>query len=328
MAEDFMKLARNLVLALLVAATAVSAAVDPGLLNLIPADAKIISGIQVYQSKTSRFGQYVLAHMGDDDPGMQKFISATGFDPRRDLTEILVATKGDANAPQVVVVGRGVFDPAKIVDAAKAAGALSAVYHGVTLLTHSESKGDHSIGFLDSSIAALGSTDAVKDVIDHRASAPRLDQTLQNKVRDLASANDAWFLSTVPVSDFFAGKVADPNMNHAMSGNLFQGVRSASGGLKFSSEGVRVSGEAITRSDQDATALADVIRFIAGLVQQNKDANPQAQQAASLLSNLLINTSGNTLTLSLSVPEDLMEQLFMPRQNKAKHTKTAAQLAR
>ena len=325
-----MKLVRNLTLGFALVATAAFAAVDPVLLNLVPPDAKIISGISVDQSKASRFGQYVLAQMSIDDPGMKKFIVDTGFDPRRDLNEIVLATSGTATATQVVVIGRGIFNPSKILNAAIAGGAIVVPYgNGIQLLTQpgGASKSDNALAFVDASTAVMGSTPAVKAAIDQRSSGARLDAITQAKVRDLATSNDAWFLSTVPVTDFFAGKLSDPNMNQAMGGNLFQSVRSANGGLKFSTNGVTISGEALTRSDQDATALADVIRFVAGLVAQNKD-NPQAAQAASLLQSLQLTTQAATLKLTLSVPESVVEQMFMPKVNKktAHAPKTTAQL--
>jgi hypothetical protein len=116
---------------------------------------------------------------------------------------------------------------------------------------------------------------------------------------------------------------ADPNMNQAMGGNLLQSVKSASGGVKFLPTGILISGEANTRSDKDATALADVIRFIAGLVAQNKDTNPQAQKAATLLDSLQLSTDASTLKLTLTIPEALAEQLFMPQTRKKAPAATA-----
>src|SRR5712691_10092239 len=110
------------VLLLLAAATAM-AAVDPGLLGLVMPEAKILSGIQVDQSEASPFGQYVLSQM-QADPGFSKFVTATGFDPRRDLREILTAHTGDPYAAShaTLILARGAFQPAAIVSAAVTAG--------------------------------------------------------------------------------------------------------------------------------------------------------------------------------------------------------------
>src|SRR5450755_169266 len=78
-------------LALALQATAFAAA-DPALLRLLMPDAKVIAGLQVEQTKNSQFGQYVLSHMQVEDAGFKKFIAQTGFDPRRDVTEIVMAS--------------------------------------------------------------------------------------------------------------------------------------------------------------------------------------------------------------------------------------------
>lgn len=312
-----MKLVRNLMLGSILSIAMSLAAVDPTLLSLVPADATVISGIHVDQSKASKFGQYVLAQMSSDSPDMTRFITETGFDPRRDLTEILVATNGGANAQQVVVLGKGVFIPSKILSAGQTAGASVASYNGVQMLLHGNAQNQSAVAFLDSSTALMGSPAAVKAAIDRRGAATQLDAAVLGKIRDLSAANDAWFLTTVPPGDFFGGKMGETGVNQAMGGGkLFEAVKAANGGVKFTPAQVIISGEALTRSEQDATALADVIRFVAGLMQQSTD--PQAQKAVGLLQNLQLSTQASTLKLSLSMPEELVEKLFMPQNRPAR----------
>jgi hypothetical protein len=244
---------------LVAVAATVSAQVDPTLLGLLMPDAKVISGIRVDSAKGSQFGQYVLSHMQTDDPGLQKFISDTGFDPRRDLNEILVATAGTSEAPSPLILGKGVFNPSQILTAARNQGATPTSYKGFDLLTHQGAK----------------STDTI------------------------------------------TGKLNDPALGPAVQGNLFQAIQQASGGLKFGqSGGVLITGEAVTRSPQDAAALADVIRFVAGLIQMNAGADPNAQQAVAVLKDLQVTPTGSTTKLSLSLSEAFLEQMFMSGPNK------------
>lgn len=321
-----MTILRNSIFALFAAAVATFAGVDSTLLSLVPADAKVISGISVDQSKTSAFGQYVLTQMNGGNPELTKFVTETGFDPRRDLNELVIAAAGTADAPQFVVFGRGVFNPSKIFNAAKSAGVAAGAYKGIDLLIHQGEKSSNAIGFFDATTAVMGSTEAVKSAIDRRGSGASLSAAIQTKVRDLAAANDAWFLSTGPITNLFpSGAAADPNMNQMMNGNLFQAVLQANGGVKFSPKDVRISGEALTRSDKDAQALSDVIRFIAGLVQTNSGTNAQTKKVASLLDSLTLSTQGATAKMTLSIPEDLVEKLFIP-DAKVKARKTAAQV--
>lgn len=306
---------RNAFFACLLPAVAASAAVDPALLNLIMPDATVISGIQVENSRTSTFGRYVLSQMQADDEGLTKFIQETGFDPRRDLSEIVVATGPKADATDVLVAGRGVFNPAKIMAAARTAGAQTLNYRGIDLLTH-ERQTQGALAFIDASTAVMGSLDRVKGAIDRsRAPGPPLPAETAARAQRLSLENDAWFMTTGSLADFFAGKIADPNLGGVMQGNLLQAVLQASGGIKFGQDMIVVSGEALTRSDKDATALADVVRFIAGLVQLQKDGDENVKKVASLLDTMKLSTEASTMKITLSIPEAMMERLFMPSEN-------------
>jgi hypothetical protein len=302
---------RNIALALAAVAVTASAQVDPTLLGLVMPDAKVISGIRVDSAKGSQFGQYVLAHMQSDDAGLQTFISNTGFDPRRDLNEILVATSGTSDAPSPLILGKGVFNPSQILTAARNQGATPSSYKGFDLLSRQGTKSTDTIA-LSASFALIGPADQVRAAIDRLGAQPALDPAVIAKVRTTAAANDAWFVSTGPITNFFTGKLSDSALGPATQGNLFQAIQQASGGLKFGqSGGVLITGEAVTRSPQDATALADVIRFIAGLIQMNAGADPQAQQAAAVLKDLQVTPVGSTTKLSLSLSEAFLEQMFL-----------------
>src|SRR5450755_468196 len=111
------------VLIFAIQATAFAAA-DPGLVRLVMPDAKVIAGLEVQQTKNSLFGQYVLSHMQVEDAGFKKFIAQTGFDPRRDVTEIVMASNWEQATPQSrwLVAARGSFNLPQIVGAAKANG--------------------------------------------------------------------------------------------------------------------------------------------------------------------------------------------------------------
>src|SRR6202167_523489 len=100
----------SLVFSLLIAAAAAMAGVTPALLNLVMPDATVVSGMNVAQSVTSPFGQYILSQMQSNDTGFLQFISSTGFDPRKDLLKILAATPSTGAATHsALILGRGVF---------------------------------------------------------------------------------------------------------------------------------------------------------------------------------------------------------------------------
>ena len=82
---------------------------------------------------------------------------------------------------------------------------------------------------------------------------------------------------------------------------------------------VRVSAEAVTRSEKDAGALEDVVRFIAGIIQLNKEYTA-ASGVSSLMDTMVLNTAGNVMTLSLSIPEAQLENMLNSGKAEARHT--------
>src|ERR1700751_137189 len=100
--------------ALLAGFSGVLPAADPQLLNLLMPDAKVIAGVNVDQAKSTQFGQYVLNQLQTHDAEMQKLIAQTGFDPRRDVREVLVATDGNTQGKVGLGLARGTFDVGKI----------------------------------------------------------------------------------------------------------------------------------------------------------------------------------------------------------------------
>jgi hypothetical protein len=315
-------------LAVLLALPIATWAADPGLLKLVMPDAKVIAGIQVDQTKNSVFGQYILSHMQVDDTGFKSFIAQTGFDPRRDVSEIMIASSWTSNdaASRWLVMARGTFDLGKIAHAAQSNGVATTSFQGVNILVHSSSAKpdvENAIAFFDGTSAVLGDLASVKAAIERQKSSAAPSNQLLAKVMDLSAKNDFWFVTLVPVSEF-AGAMPDPNLSSAMQGNLLAAINEASGGVRFG-ETVTISAEAIARSEKDAQALVDVVKFVAGMVQLNRQNNPAAGQVATLLDTLDCKAAGNVTTVSLAIPELQLEQMInMMRQQGSRTAKKQA----
>lgn len=303
--------ARSVLLTLV--AVSVSLAADSGLISLAPADTKVVMGMHVDRSVNSPFGQFLMKQMQKDDADFQKFVTATGFDPRRDLTEVITVTSADQKG-HGLVLARGTFDLGKIQAAATQQGAAFTNYKDVQVIS-GKAGSNGWIAFLDSRTALVGDADSVKAAIDRRGSAPALDFKLSSKVQDVSNRYDAWMVSTAPMSNF-AGRMPDQQLNGALKGDMIQGIEMASGGVQFGTD-IQVSAEAVTRSDKDASALVDVVKFLAGMVQLNRD-KPEVGNFATILDTLQLKSSGNTMSLSLTVPEPQLEQLMQPKANARK----------
>lgn len=288
------------------------AGVDSQLLGLIPTNAKVVSGIQIEQGKNSRFGQYMLSRMQSDNNGLQKLITETGFDPRRDLREAVFASDGVPQNPQFTILVRGSFDPQKIVEAAKAKGSVVEKYAGVDLILAKDQK-DRGFAFLDSSLAVLADRATLRSIVSRRNEVSPLDNDLLNKIQELSNTNDAWFVSLVPTSSMPFAMHPGNTKNSSMHAEAIQSIQQSSGGVHFGDQ-VALQMEALTRSGKDATALGDVIRFMASMVQmQRSSKGPRAEIVSSWLDQMSLKTEGNTVKVALSIPEQQLEQLIAER---------------
>src|SRR5258708_16102955 len=130
-------------------------AADPQLVSLLMPDAKVVAGINVEQARNSPLGQFMLTRMQNGDEGFAKLAATIGFDPRRDLREVLIGTVGQPGQ-QGLVLARGTFDAARIFAAARLGGHTVETYNGVDILTGKGDSLTHAVTFLDGSSPVAG----------------------------------------------------------------------------------------------------------------------------------------------------------------------------
>jgi hypothetical protein len=303
--------------ALFTAFTGVLAAApaDPQLLNLLPPDAKVLAGVNVERARGTTFGQYVLDQIQTHDAEMQKLIALTGFDPRRDVREVLVASDGAPKGHTGLALARGNFDVGKITTAALASGEKIATesYGGVTILE--DPKGTAGIAFLDNTTVIAGDLASVKAALDRRSSAQPLSANLLVKIDQWSNSQDAWGISVVPPTSLApvqapAGAQPNPMMGAA------QNVQQVFGGVKFGAN-VVFSAEAVCDSTPNAATLGDLVKFMINLAQMQASKDPQAQQ---LVNSVKVTPSGSTLNVSASLPEDVFIKMVSPARKAAAGT--------
>jgi hypothetical protein len=293
------------------------AQVDQGLLNLVPTSTRILAGIQVDQGKISPFGQYLLLRAQKENPHFQKLLDDTGFDPRRDVQQVLFAGGAAGPHDQPLILVRGVFDPQRIKAAVTAKGGHVETFQGVDILS-----GGHAdngcVAFLDGTLAVLGDPAAVHTVIQNRNVPTTLNSQLEKRMEMVSTGNEAWFASIVPGSDIPAK--SNLNLNgQQVNGALLQSVLESSGGVHFASDALNINFDALTRSDKDAQSLLDVVRFFASMAQTQAQDQAQVALLAPSLNAMQLTTDGSAAHVSLSVPEKTVEQLIA-QSSSAKHT--------
>ena len=272
-------------------------------------DAKVVSGINVDNVMLTPFGKFVLTMLPTPDPGFEQFISATGFDPRRDIHEILMASTAEPGKRTGLLLLRGDFDRQRVLALLTAVGKIPQMYNGSELLAAAPHGNaiSQALAFLDDSTAAAGDVDSVKAAIDRHNLAATLDPALVAKISAVSAVEDAWVVSMAPISSF-AKSVPDKNVSGALQGDVIKAIQQSSGGIKFGST-VEISGELTTRTNQDASSLASVVQFFMNMAQMNSPTGGHPELGA-LLQTLTVNTNANAVTVSLKIPEVQLETLI------------------
>lgn len=300
---------------LVVGPASLFASVDRGLLALVPGDAKIISSIDVQQARSSQFGQYLLSKTQAQDHGFSDFVLKTGFDPRRDLQAVMFESSGppaEGKQPHFAVLARGSFDVDRLREAAKAQGGTTQMYQGVELLVPNGKRNDTAVAFPDVGLAVMGDLATVHRILDNRANPATLDPKLQEAIDQVSNDNDAWFVSLTG-GHFFRPALngAAPEQKRQQAAQVaraIQSVTASSGGIRFG-DTVDVTLDAEARSPEDATSLEDVVRFVASMVQMQRQKDPRAAIVAPVLDSMNMTSSGSSFHLTVSIPEKSLEQL-------------------
>lgn len=282
-------------------------AADPQLLNLVMPSPTVLAGVNVEQARATPFGLWALGQLQAKERDLQEFAALTGFDPRRDLREILVASAAPAGTRGAgLAMARGSFDVARIAAAAAQKQAAVTVYDGATLI---DVRGGNVVAFVDSTLALAGPAGEVRAALDRRRSPAPLAPDLAAKVSQWSGTQDAWVVSLVPPP---VPPVPDPRLREPAS-NIAGRIEQASAGVKFGAD-VRLTAEALAATEQDATNLAEVVRLLALLAQSSPNLDPEA---GSLLQDLQVTAEARLLKLALSVPEETFERIVkMPRRAK------------
>src|SRR2546425_2716741 len=201
----------------------VASAADPQLLKLVMPDAKVVSGIDIDHVKATPFGQFFLTQLPASDSGLKEFIAVTGFDPRRDIHEILMASPGDPQKKSGLLLVRGAFDSARILALFKADGKTPEIHNGIGILSsgHQAHGFSQALVFLDDSTVVAGDLESVRGAIDRRVTPGSLDAAFSNKIAQTSANQDAWVVSIAPIASF-APVAPSRNVGGLLQGDLLK----------------------------------------------------------------------------------------------------------
>jgi len=270
-------------------------AADSSLLGLAPADSSVLIGIDVRQILQSDFGKLIAEQVaGPGHPEAQGFAAMAGFDPLRDLDEVLIAAPAKQN-PNGLMLLRGHFDVAKVSQLAAMVGMKGADYHGVQVMAKPGQAGGFSaMAVLDPTLVVAGDEAGVRAFVDRRGRAVNLNAAIAAKAGEMSKANGIWvLLNAAPAT------LVPQGANPGTAGKLLETIEQASFGVRFGPE-IVLWAHAVTHTAEDAEGMVGVVRFFTGMAAANQTGNPQL---AALLGKVKMDSEGNTAKLTLAIPE-------------------------
>lgn len=286
-------------------AASVAFAADSSLLRLMLPEATTVMGIDVDRARGSSLGQRLIDDIRDDDGSLRRFVAGTGFDPRRDMREIVLSSASGNTDKNSLIAIRGNFNSGKISSYLRGEGADLSQYRGFDVWRNWKTKdgrSNSSFALLNHDTALLGPDDQVRGALDRKsANSNGLSANMRDRVSQVSQRYDAWFVSANGMSGnaraFVPGSV---NVD-------VDTIQQASGGVRFGRE-LEIGGEVLARSAKDARSLGDVLRFFAAMVNLNSDKGGM-EDASRIADSLQVNTSGSTTRFSLMVGEDMVSRM-------------------
>ena len=263
---------------------------DTGLTAFIPGDTVALLGVRMDQLRATELYRKLRTqgHFSELDDLRKR----TGFDPTRDVTEILVAFNGK----DAVTIARGRFTPSD-------PGAKQAAYKGYTLYLH----GDGAYSLIDPATALAGMPTAVRAAIDqYKAGSGRTPavSALLARAQALPKENQLWAVSDSP--DAFTGL--------GLTGNAAQNIGKVIGQIDrltitadFRS-GLNAQFIGDCRTDPDARNLGDALR---GLVSLGKMTVPQNQpDLLKLYEAVNVDQQQKVVKLTANIPPESIDKLL------------------
>ena len=203
-----------------------------------------------------------------------------GFDPLKDLDEVLITSTGEGENPPVLLVLRGRFDVDRF-----ASGAAS--YHGVPMLEDGKKAG--AIAILDRSTAIAGDAPLVRAAIDRRGSGAGIAASLAARIEPLRSRYSIWGI----------GDLLEHPAAHAGEPDPMDSVDQFEIGADLA-HGLELSAKVHVRSREDAEKLASAV-VLAETMMKGGQASPNGTKVE-------MHTEDGWLTLSLTIPQEALNQ--------------------
>jgi hypothetical protein len=254
---------------------------DPKLSAFIPTDTVVLAGIRVEELKQTPLYREVEPLVGS--------IAQEGFDPRRDVREVLVASDGK----NTVAMALGKFNVKELERLPKMD------HRGVTLYGNEYG----AVAWIDESTIAAGMTPMVRRAIDQQKSGTQAATALLAQARALPSPNQLWMVS-IGAPTF----VRLPNLPNA---EMLQKMLHAMRDVQFYADlrqGIfaALTGQSVTEAD--AKFLGDTVRGLIGL---GRLSMPRGEpELLKAFDGVTVTQTGTTVSVNAKIPQELAAKVM------------------
>lgn len=265
--------------------------VDNVLLRMVAPGSTSLVGARMDQIKQTEVYKKMLA--AQNLAQVDEFASETGFDPRRDVQELLFVT----GSPGAVMLARGSFhlSPATLNEMKK-------LRHGQYDLWV---RGGSGFCILDSTLAAAGDISSVEAALDewtsgtHTAAKPLLA-----RVTAVNPQSQLWGIST-GTGSFLAEHPPAASSGLDLSA-IFRNLHDYWFEADFSA-GMRAEVHGITATEKDAVNLRDIVRGVIGLGRLNVPENQP--ELLKVWDGITVEQQGRAVSLRGDISPDLVDKL-------------------
>lgn len=279
--------------------------VGPAELSFVPADASIVAFADVRDVMNSELRQKLRQVLPGDQQKREELQRLTGIDIERDIDRVVAAVGVDAEQSTVAFLS-GRFNPTQIEALARQHGGQVVEYGGKRLIrgviekSREGRKGDvaPALAFIEPNVLAIGAEAAVKKAIDARASGQNITQNdgLMKIIGSVSTGNNVWAVGRM---DNFVSRMPQEIATRMPPIEWFAASGRVNGGI-------HASLRAEAKDDAAAANLRDVVRGGLALVKM-QSGDPKM---ASLANSIRLEGTGKTVSVSFSIPSELIDLLI------------------
>ncbi len=264
--------------------------IDSNLAAVLPPDATMLAGAHMDAVRATPLFQKWIA--GRSFPQLDDFARQTGFDPRRDVRELLVASDGK----EILIAARGTFHDQSFTGLTKQPYKGYAVY----------AQGGRAVALIDTSTAMAGTLHGVQAALDrYKSGGGSGPAGLLARARQIPRQNQIWTVSN-GFEDLLALGVPDAG-NAANVTRILGALENTTfaADLRTGVNGYLIG---TCRTEQDAKNVGDTARGLIGL---GRLSVPQKQpELLRLWDGIKVDQHERTVTITIDVPEDLLDKMW------------------